>query len=313
MRVWKPVLGCGLLICLACMVDGELGLVALADEPTPKQSAGKTAKVGPAGLTSKVFTLKTGDLEVLEELIRSLLEPVEGADVGSSQGSTGGFGGGGLGGLGGGITGIGGGGLTGLGGGLGGQLGIGGGGIGGGIAGMYGVGGINGGVAGIAGGALGNQPGIRGGIAGQLGIAGIGGGALGIAGVGGGALGLLGSSAGGGHMPAASTARWRLAIDERTRSLIFRGTPEDLQTVGEIVALAELPANKPLPSLHRVRAFRLEHANAVDLVEKLNQLEMEVRLASLDNSKIIVAIGSESAKKEIAELIKALDIEVKAK
>jgi Bacterial type II/III secretion system short domain len=134
---------------------------------------------------------------------------------------------------------------------------------------------------------------------------------LGFAGVGGaGALGVLGGPPPG-NVPAPSTATWRLAIDERTHSLIFRGAAEDLQTVGEIVALSELTPDKPLPALQRLRAFRLKHANAEELVEKLKQLEIDVRLASFEGSNSIVALGSESAKKEIAELIKALDIEVK--
>lgn len=74
---------------------------------------------------------------------------------------------------------------------------------------------------------------------------------------------------------------------------------------------SQLPPDKPLPVLQRMKAFRLKHASAADLVEKLTQLEMDVRLSAFDASNIIVALGSESAKKEIADLVKALHIEVK--
>jgi hypothetical protein len=154
---------------------------------------------------------------------------------------------------------------------------------------------------------MGGQPG--GGL-GALGALGIGGGPPGGApGMGG--LGFAGGAPGG--PPAASAATWRFAIDDRTHSLIFRGTPEDLQTASEVVALAELRPDKPLPPLHRLSAFRLQHANAGDLVTKLNQLEIEVRLESFAGTNIMVALGSDSATREIADLVKALDIEVKGK
>jgi hypothetical protein len=315
-------------------------LFAFADDPAVKPSQGKEMKMGSAGfpsspnkenkfnpvvLTSKVFTLKVADPNDVGEKIRALLQPMTGADREGDRpgaGGFGGFGGGGLAGFsGGGIGGIGGGiGIAGggIGGGIGGQFGF-----GGGISGMHGIAGIAGAAGGI-GGIAGSQLGIGGLAGGGLGALGAGisgqpgpglglGGGFGVGGgqphglgVGGGGFGFAGSP-----MPAAPTPTWRLAIDERTRSLIFRGTAEDLQTVGEIVALAELPADKPLPALQHVRAFRLKHADPAELIDKLNQLEIGVRLAAFEGSKIIIALGSESAKIEIADLVKALDIEAK--
>jgi hypothetical protein len=156
----------------------------------------------------------------------------------------------------------------------------------------------------------GTQLGIGGGISG---IAGSPGGIAGFAGSpNAGALGALGVSG----MPAGlgltqPAAKWRMVTDERTHSLIFRGSPENAQTVSEIVALADLGAGDPLPKVQRVAAFQLKHAQAGPLVEKLNQLELDVRLGSLEPSNIVIAIGSAAAKKELAELIKALDVELK--
>ena len=59
-------------------------------------------------------------------------------------------------------------------------------------------------------------------------------------------------------------------------------------------ALAELTADKPVPALRRLCAYRVEHASAADLVEKLTHLEISVRLSAFDTSNTIVALGSEA-------------------
>ncbi len=286
MRVQTAIVSCcvvvtGLAGGAAC-ISGSV----LADDKAQAANSGK--KVSEQGLFVQVFRLKHANLESIEEKIRSMLPADEAPPLLNQPAAPA---------VGGGIVGSGNGALGALG-------------IGGGLP-AFGMLGFNGGALG---GGHQNLPGTQLGIGG--GIAGIAGTPGGIAGIAGspnaGALGALGVPA----MPAAigrapSPAKWRLVSDDRTNALIFRGSPEDTQTVSEIVALADLGADDPLPKVQRVAAFQLKHAHAGMLVEKLNQLELDVRLGSLEPANIIVAIGSAAAKKDLAELIKALDVEVK--
>lgn len=268
---------------LAYAANTVTGATALMDDLT-KPTARSQPKSSPNSPSSKVFTLKAADLMVVEEKIHGLLDSPE------PMGAMGGIG------------------------------------LGASIPGGEGAvrsepnvnaGGINGGGLGALGG-LGGMFGIMGGGnpigAGQPnagGALGIGGGFGGSGGLG--ALGFVGGPAGGFYPPARALAAttWRMVVDERTHSVIFRGTPDELQTVAEVVSLAELKSDQPLPALQRLSAFRLKHANAADLVEKLDQLGIQIRLTAFDGSNIIVALGSDAAKKEVGDLIKALDIEVK--
>lgn len=283
-----------LLLPLVYVVEHGTGSSARMDEQNPSMLVpAKQGGNSPIVLTSKVFTLKSGDLALAEEKVRSLLESPE---VAGAEGGLG-FVSPGL--AGGGLVALDTGGVSSPGGLEGAKAPQGAGAFGLGGVGMFGFAGA-GGPGGIGGGTglqrgIGGQP-TPGGFAGPVGFGALGG-------------GMMGGSAGMGHGQAPPT--WRMVIDDRTRSLIFRGSPDDLQTVSEIVSLVELPSNKPLPALQRMKAFRLKHANAADLVEKLTQLEMDVRLSALDASNILIAVGSEPAKKEIADLVRALDIEVK--
>jgi hypothetical protein len=278
----------GLTVCvvlpLAYAANGVTGATALMDD-LAKPKASNQPKSSPNVLSSKVFTLKAADLTVVEEKIHGLLDSPEAmtslGGVALAASMSGGEG------------------LVrtdpnvNAGGGLGAL---------GGLGGMFGL--MGGGLP-IGAGALG-QPNSGGAL-------GIGGGISGAGGLG--ALGFAGGPAGGLYPPARALAAtsWRMVADERTHSLIFRGTADDLQTVAEVVALAELRPDQPLPALQRLGAFRLKHANAADLVEKLAQLEISVRLCAFDDSNIIATLGSEAARKEIGDLIKALDIEVTEK
>jgi type II secretory pathway component GspD/PulD (secretin) len=100
-------------------------------------------------------------------------------------------------------------------------------------------------------------------------------------------------------------------VDERTRSLVMRGTEKDVQTAAELVALAELPREKPLPALKHLKAFRLKHADAAQTAELLTELGVEARVVALVPTNVVVASGPEAAMKEVAEVLQALDVEVK--
>ncbi len=101
------------------------------------------------------------------------------------------------------------------------------------------------------------------------------------------------------------------AIDQRTRSLIVRGTEKDIQAVAEFVAILDLPPNKPIPKLKNLHAFKLRFANPENVSEVLKALNIDVLVAKIPKSTILLLNGPEAAIKEAAEIIEALDADVK--
>jgi type II secretory pathway component GspD/PulD (secretin) len=100
------------------------------------------------------------------------------------------------------------------------------------------------------------------------------------------------------------------AIDERTRSLIVRGTEKDLQAVAEFVAILDLPPNKPLPQLKNLHAFKLRFASPENVCEVLRTLSIDVFVGKIPKSTVLLVHGPEAAVKEATEIIEALDAEV---
>jgi hypothetical protein len=117
--------------------------------------------------------------------------------------------------------------------------------------------------------------------------------------------GMMGSAVGG------SPSSWRLAVDPRTRSIIVRGTERDLETVADVVALLDLPPGKPLPKVKNLHAYRLRHANAEELTQVLQTLDLAVRIVPMPQANLLIMAGSEEAMKEIASVIEELDVERK--
>jgi type II secretory pathway component GspD/PulD (secretin) len=105
---------------------------------------------------------------------------------------------------------------------------------------------------------------------------------------------------------------WRLAMEGKTRSLIVRGSEKNLQTAADLVAVLDLPKDKPIPRVKSLRAFRLRHAEASALAEELKKLEMNVRIVGDAESNTLVVAGPEAEMKEIADVIEQLDVENKA-
>jgi type II secretory pathway component GspD/PulD (secretin) len=101
------------------------------------------------------------------------------------------------------------------------------------------------------------------------------------------------------------------AIDGRTRSLIVRGTEKDLQAVADFVAILDLPDDKPIPKLKNVHAFKLRFAKPSVVIEVLRTLNVDVLVAQIPKSNIILVNGQEPAIKEATEIIEALDADVK--
>lgn len=106
-------------------------------------------------------------------------------------------------------------------------------------------------------------------------------------------------------------ATLRVGVDDRTRSLVVRGTDTDLQIAADLVAVIDLPADKLVPKVKTLRAFRLKHAKANDLVVTLRDLELEAKIVAHEKGNTLVASGPEDALKDIEEVVVALDVEAK--
>jgi type II secretory pathway component GspD/PulD (secretin) len=172
-------------------------------------------------------------------------------------------------------------------------------------------------VGGGAGGGMMGGPGVGGGPGGMgmpgMGALGMGGGA----GLGGMAGGFAGGGLGGfGGFAGRATgalqgASWRIAVDERTNSLIVRGNESDLRTIGEIVAALDVGDGKAATKLKNLRTFKLKHADVSQVSQIVQDLELNVRVSVLPSSEMLVIAGGESALKEVADLIEELDVEGK--
>jgi beta-lactamase regulating signal transducer with metallopeptidase domain len=120
---------------------------------------------------------------------------------------------------------------------------------------------------------------------------------------------------GGGAPPAAGaegvSPNWRLTVDERTRSIIIRGSREDLRRAAEVIALLDLPAGKAAPKTKNMRAFKLKHAEAAKIAVILDELGLDARVLSLEGTNRVIVAGTEAAVKEAADLIEQLDVDAR--
>jgi hypothetical protein len=117
----------------------------------------------------------------------------------------------------------------------------------------------------------------------------------------------------GGPLGAGPAPSWRLAVDRRSRSLIVRGTVQDIKTVAELVAALDVAEGQPMPRLKNLRVFRLRYVNAPEILAILGALDIDgVTFGNASQGqKLIVAHGPEAALKEVAEVIEAVDVEGK--
>jgi hypothetical protein len=103
--------------------------------------------------------------------------------------------------------------------------------------------------------------------------------------------------------------------DPRTRSLVVRGTDKDLLLAADVVAILDTPEGKELPAVKHVKAFRLQHIDAIDLAAMLQALDpqMTYRLSPVGRMKILLASGTDDQMKELADAVKKLDIPTESK
>ena len=104
---------------------------------------------------------------------------------------------------------------------------------------------------------------------------------------------------------------WRLTVDERTRSIIIRGSRQDLRRAAEVIALLDLPAGKAAPKTKNMQAFKLKHAEAAKIAAILDELGLDARVLALEGTNRVIVAGSEAAVKEAADLIEQLDVDAR--
>ena len=133
---------------------------------------------------------------------------------------------------------------------------------------------------------------------------------MGAAGFSGGFGALGGGPGGAGGAPLNAT--WRMAVDSRTNALIIRGAEKDLQMAADLVAVLDVPADQPMPNVKNVTAFKLKFAPANQVTEILRELELSAQIVPDERTNSIIIAGPEAVRKEIGELIGALDVEGRA-
>lgn len=122
--------------------------------------------------------------------------------------------------------------------------------------------------------------------------------------------GFVGGGFGGGF-PGGPPRSWRLAADQRTRCLIVRGTEQDIRTVSELLALFDVADDGAVPRLKNYRIFRLRYANANEVAQLVNALEIAAFVVPAPQARMVIVSGPESALKELGEVIEAVDVEGK--
>jgi type II secretory pathway component GspD/PulD (secretin) len=115
----------------------------------------------------------------------------------------------------------------------------------------------------------------------------------------------------GGPGAAGAEPGWRVTVDERTRSLIVRGTRHDLQVAADVVAVLDGAGGKAVPKVSNLHAFKLKYAQAPRLAQILDELGVKARVVPLHQTNILIVTGPAEAVKEVRDLVQELDVEAK--
>lgn len=121
---------------------------------------------------------------------------------------------------------------------------------------------------------------------------------MGIGGIGGfGGIGFGGGS-----------GAFQVSVDARTRSVIVRASPKNLQLTADLISVLDLAKGKAMPEVKTLKALPLKHADAGEIMNALQNAGVEARMVALGEAKMLVVAGSDEAMKEVADLVKDLDV-----
>jgi type II secretory pathway component GspD/PulD (secretin) len=121
---------------------------------------------------------------------------------------------------------------------------------------------------------------------------------------GGGDFGSGGGSFGGGGVGTGVA----IVVHKCTNSLVVRGTKREIQVATDLITVLETPSEKELPKTSSLLAIQLMHADADDLNELLEELDVEAGLLPLAAAKLLIIVGSTDDMQEISEVVKQLDV-----
>jgi Bacterial type II/III secretion system short domain len=117
-------------------------------------------------------------------------------------------------------------------------------------------------------------------------------------------VGMLGM---GGGLPSGPTP-FSIAHDPRTKSVVVRGSDKHLAMAADFVAVVDGPIGKEPAEAKTLRAVTLKNAKPEEIAQVIEALELDARLVALTAAKMVVFTGSEQTMKDIAALVKELDV-----
>jgi hypothetical protein len=108
--------------------------------------------------------------------------------------------------------------------------------------------------------------------------------------------------------------RYRIMVDERSKSILMRGPESDVKVAVELMALLDLEVDAPVPAnLAALRGYRLKEADAENVAESLQNLGTKAKIVAVPSLKLVLATGPEEDLKDVGEAVRALDTADEAK
>jgi hypothetical protein len=129
----------------------------------------------------------------------------------------------------------------------------------------------------------------------------------GMPGMGGGRGGMMGPPGMGAASP---NATCHIAVDGRTGSVVVRGTEQDLLMASDLVAVLDLPKDEAPPRVKSFKAIRLRFADAGEVAQVLDQLDLKATIVAAP-PKTLIVVASDAITKEIGTVVEQLDVEAK--
>lgn len=106
----------------------------------------------------------------------------------------------------------------------------------------------------------------------------------------------------------------RIAVDDRTRTVIVRGNAKDIALVSDVVALIDAEPGKAPPEPKSLHVIHLKHASPGEAVAVLNPLDLGWGAIPVPRANALILLDpSEHYAKQVRDVIKTIDVEHKGK
>ena len=99
----------------------------------------------------------------------------------------------------------------------------------------------------------------------------------------------------------------RFYVPEKSRTIIMRGTKQDVAAMADLIAVLDLPPGKARPQTKELGVFDLRFAKPEAITDALNQLGIHVRSAVVTETRTLIVRGAEADIRDIGLVIEALD------